>query len=360
MATAHSNLYVTGLPEGLDEPTFRQLFEGYGTISSVKLIANMRYGFVKFATVEEAEAVVNELNGSMWGDSTITVKFANNDQGKGGAPRGGVIPSYGKAQGGGSWGSGAGGGSWASGEGGTGGDRGATIGDQVYIKGLPQNFSDDQLFEVFGAYGQVAWHKVLRNNGSADSVALVQMISVDEASWLVENLNGNIPQGLTEPVSVTFSQGPKKSRGKAGGKEGGGARYEPYAAATAAVVIPPAAAAAGAGGVAVQPRAVQPSAYAGDAYAGDEGSNLYVKGLPPTVDELYLYKLFAPYGAIQSVKPIAKEWGGTAFVKFAKAEEAQVAVSKVNGQVMHDGSQIQVSTNRKGGGKGAGEPAFAA
>uniref|UniRef100_A0A7S0FWH8 RRM domain-containing protein n=1 Tax=Pyrodinium bahamense TaxID=73915 RepID=A0A7S0FWH8_9DINO len=88
----------------------------------------------------------------------------------------------------------------------------------------------------------------------------------------------------------------------------------------------------------------------------NDGSNLYVKGLPKTVDELYLYKLFAPYGAIQSVKPVVQEWGAIGFVKYAHAEDAQAAIANVNGHTMSDGSVIQVSIKsvRKGSGGGGG------
>jgi len=198
------------------------------------------------------------------------------------------------------------------------------------------------------------------------------MGSVDEASWLVENLNGTAPRGLAGPVSISFSYPPRTAAaapraeppvrtrsdwawpsGKGGGKEGfgytggqdeqyGGSRYEPYG-----------------GNYNVASRTyVQKAVYAPKIFSSDEGSTLFVQGLPSTVDELYLYKVFAPFGAIQNVKPMAQEAGGTGLVKFKRADEAQAAISAVNGRVMADGSQLQVSIQRVAG-KGGREPALA-
>lgn len=344
----HSNLYVTGLPDGLDEATFRQLFEGYGNIVSLKLFANLNYGFVKFASVEEAETVINELNGSLWGSSTVVVKFANNDQGHARGPGSGGSPQGARPTAGG----------WSS----TskvdpsrlGADDG--LGSEVYVKGLPLSITDDMLFQVFGAYGSVVWHKVLKQKeGAADAVALVQMGSADEAAWLVENLHGNIPQGLTMPVSVTYKNNRRGDRGQSqggcGGAAGGGgrqesygrgaatgggsalghARYEPYSKGASPPPPPPAAIGA-------------PGFSGGKAFTDfNDGSNLYIKGLPHNTDELYLYKLFAPFGAIQSVKPMVAEWGAIGFVKFANATEAQVAIESLHGQQLPDGSVVQVT-----------------
>jgi len=75
---------------------------------------------------------------------------------------------------------------------------------------------------------------------------------------------------------------------------------------------------------------------------GDE-SNLYVKGLPVMADELYLYKLFAPFGAIQSVKANAYDWGAIGFVKFAMVADAQGAIQALDNQQLPDGSLLNVS-----------------
>merc|ERR1719277_2264433 len=54
---------------------------------------------------------------------------------------------------------------------------------------------------------------------------MVQMANVDAAAWLVKNLNGNIPSGMTTPVRVHFS-GKGGGQGKA--SKGGWERASPY------------------------------------------------------------------------------------------------------------------------------------
>eukprot|EP00411_Alexandrium_monilatum_P076374 CAMPEP_0175497656 /NCGR_PEP_ID=MMETSP0096-20121207/4917_1 /TAXON_ID=311494 /ORGANISM="Alexandrium monilatum, Strain CCMP3105" /LENGTH=150 /DNA_ID=CAMNT_0016799671 /DNA_START=57 /DNA_END=507 /DNA_ORIENTATION=- len=54
-------------------------------------------------------------------------------------------------------------------------------------------------------YGRVAACKQLTlPPGQGCSAWLVQMSDLEEATWLVENLNRNIPTGFTEPVEVRF------------------------------------------------------------------------------------------------------------------------------------------------------------
>merc|ERR1719183_2483200 len=87
--------------------------------------------------------------------------------------------------------------------------------------------------------------------------------------------------------------------------------------------------------------------------SGEEGSNLYVRGLPPQADDLYLYKVFAPVGAILSVKAVASpEKGGCAgygFVKYSTCEEAAKAMTLISSTPLPDGTMLQVSVKTPGG-----------
>merc|ERR1719160_2104112 len=78
---------------------------------------------------------------------------------------------------------------------------------------------------VFGAYGQIKWCKALPSTmPGKKSAALVQFDNPLDAQWFCENLNGNIPEGLSEPVQVKFSAPPGsgKGKGKDKGKDKGG------------------------------------------------------------------------------------------------------------------------------------------
>jgi len=376
---AISNLYVTGLPDGVNDEMFRQLFDEYGTVVSLKLFAQSNYGFVKYSTVEEAQAVIDQLNGCIWGNSTLIVKFANKDQGQGGWGGGG---GWSGSPGGGSPYRSAGGSNYGAAAGYTAAgwtgisppssSRGGEVAmDQVYVKGLPKDMQDDELLHCFAGYGEVVWHRVLKRDNANDSVALVQMGTTEEAAWLVENLHGNIPQGLSTPVSVTFSTPPRsKAGGKGGwtsytgagswrsstppgsggkgGNNGSRGRYEPYAYEPYSTSAPPS-----------QKRSASPASpatptakAAAPVIEYNDSSNLYVKGLPKHADELYLYKLFAPFGAITSVRAQAADWGTIGFVKYVQAQDAEVAIENINGQSQPDGSILQVSVKTPGRARG--------
>lgn len=78
--------------------------------------------------------------------------------------------------------------------------------DNLYICGLPLTCSEEQLRGIFSSYGAVVSVKVLPDNGKPDRAALVRMAELQQAQWLVENVNQNIPIGLNSPIVVRFAQ----------------------------------------------------------------------------------------------------------------------------------------------------------
>merc|ERR1719247_3647592 len=94
--------------------------------------------------------------------------------------------------------------------------------DNLYVKGLPPEVTEEFLKEIFGQYGLVNQLKVLPRDPSKSEVAsMIRMGSVEEAQWLVDNLNGNIPQGMTTPCTVKFANaGAKGGKGDMMGKGG--------------------------------------------------------------------------------------------------------------------------------------------
>jgi cold shock CspA family protein len=77
--------------------------------------------------------------------------------------------------------------------------------ESLTIQGLPATLTNEQLDAVFSQYGTVEQCKMLDPlPGSPICGALVQMQTVEEGTWLVQNLNGNIPSGLTTPITVQY------------------------------------------------------------------------------------------------------------------------------------------------------------
>merc|ERR1740117_2847350 len=182
------------------------MFEAYGNIISCKCVSEKRYGFVKFGSYQEAEMAIQGLTGFELGGSMIQVRFADNDQGKGGGKGGGKDGWDQAFQ--------TGGGGYQDfpappafgGKGDKGGKSDPEPSDNLYIKGLPVGSDEQTLRTIFGAYGAVTSCKVLSQpDGAVTAAAMVRMGTLDQATWMVQNLNGNIPQGLTDPILVKYA-----------------------------------------------------------------------------------------------------------------------------------------------------------
>mmetsp|Transcript_43688 Transcript_43688/g.100835 ORF Transcript_43688/g.100835 Transcript_43688/m.100835 type:complete len:668 (+) Transcript_43688:141-2144(+) len=82
--------------------------------------------------------------------------------------------------------------------------------DNLYVKGLPGDFDDDKLAQVFSQYGSVTQTKVLPPKPLPDKSILkvsgfVRMSSVEEAKQIITTLNGQIPNGLNARVTIGFA-----------------------------------------------------------------------------------------------------------------------------------------------------------
>ena len=76
--------------------------------------------------------------------------------------------------------------------------------------------------------------------------------------------------------------------------------------------------------------------------------NIFIYHLPGETDEAYLYKLFSPYGAIESVKVITDLQGtckGYGFVKMVNVMDAWNAIQMLNGAKVGE-KYIQVSIKK--------------
>ena len=91
------------------------------------------------------------------------------------------------------------------------------------------------------------------------------------------------------------------------------------------------------------------------------GTKLYVGGLPYSTTEQQLSELFAPQGSVTSAKVITDKFTGQSrgfgFVEMATGEEAQKAISALNGTQMA-GRTITVNEakpqEKRSGGYGGG------
>merc|ERR1712194_546035 len=147
--------------------------------------------------------------------------------------------------------------------------------------------------------------------------ALIRLESIQEAQWLVDNVNDNCPAGLDQPIKIAFADasadtkggksGSGKDKGKGKGKDSKD-RSSPYG------------------------------------NSGNSNPNsVQVTGLPPITDELTVYKLFTAFGAIQNVD-VKSDWNGvSACVRFVKNTDLKQAISGLNKQVLPDGGTLIVT-----------------
>ena len=76
------NIYVGNLSRDATEDELRQKFEAFGQVTSVNIIKDKYsgesrgFGFVEMPTKSEAQAAINELNGTSLGDRTLSVNEA--------------------------------------------------------------------------------------------------------------------------------------------------------------------------------------------------------------------------------------------------------------------------------------------
>jgi|SRR5579884_43890 len=82
-------LYVGGLPYRTNEQELTNLFEQFGPVISASIITDREtgrskgFGFVELENSEDAQRAIGQLNGSLFGQRTITVNEARERQNSG-------------------------------------------------------------------------------------------------------------------------------------------------------------------------------------------------------------------------------------------------------------------------------------
>mmetsp|Transcript_111095 Transcript_111095/g.324964 ORF Transcript_111095/g.324964 Transcript_111095/m.324964 type:complete len:237 (-) Transcript_111095:136-846(-) len=228
--------------------------------------------------------------------------------------------------------------------------------ERAYITGLAKDIDADKLKEVLGAYGTIKEAKV-----TSPGIAIVTFASIDEAKWVVDNLDGNMPEGIKEPIAVKFAN-PQRGGWGQGGQGGGGwkgERSSPYGGKGGG---------GDSGGKGGSIQMLKTSLINMNILPGGKSSKgrsdaqqLYVKGLPPDTTDSDLHDIFGPFGAIppRGVKATLTPEGqctGVGWVDFVEEAKAAKAAEALNGTMLADGSSLRVyvKNSTKGWGKGKG------
>lgn len=351
---AQRNIYVAGLPQFTSDMALINMFKGFGNVLSVKVGADQKadrkYGFVNFEHPEEAAYAIESMNGKPVQGVALQVRYANADKNQGMGPSYDAfnytppVKEYTPQ---------------------AAGSANPPPSANLYVKGLPAGLTELEVQTLFSGYGEVCSCKVLDQGTQGCTVAMVRMVNMEDATWVVENVNGNIPDGFQNPVQIRYADPPKGSVAAAPvpmpqawtskapvtgpvKQVPQSQRSSPYGASAPQTVQPVVLTSAATPELmqAVSETVSEVKGFQPLAKNEEDPSNLYVKGLPVNADELYIYYVFAPFGAIQSVRVMRDDTGacsGTALVKFGLPEDAELAMSTLTGNPLPDHVVLDVS-----------------
>ncbi|XP_076051666.1 ELAV-like protein 1 isoform X5 [Oratosquilla oratoria] len=356
-----TNLIVNYLPQNMTQEEIRSLFASIGDLESCKLIRDkvtgefragasgagadlgggqsLGYGFVNYVRTDDAERAINQLNGLRLQNKTIKVSYAR--------------PS-----------------------------SEAIKGANLYVSGLPKSMTQQDLEGLFRSYGSIITSRILCDNitGLSKGVGFIRFDQRVEAERAIQKLNGTIPDGATEPITVKFANNPSNNNKavpplaaylsplarRFGGPihhPAGRFRYIPLSPLTRhSMVIPQV--------KTIDSLPEESTNLASDMkskllYSPVSGDNLlgnsllpassswciFVYNLAPETEENILWQLFGPFGAVQNVKVIrdlqTNKCKGFGFVTMTNYDEAVVAIQSLNGYTLGNRVlQVSFKTNK--------------
>ncbi|XP_032797125.1 ELAV-like protein 1-B isoform X17 [Daphnia magna] len=349
-----TNLIVNYLPQTMTQEEIRSLFASIGEVESCKLIRDkitgldfeindagqsLGYGFVNYHRAEDAEKAINTLNGLRLQNKTIKVSFAR--------------PSSENIK-----------------------------GANLYVSGIPKTMCQSELETLFAPFGRIITSRILCDSitaaGLSKGVGFIRFDTRGEAERAIEKLNGTVPQGATEPITVKFANNPSNSTKGLAPLAAYLPEFSSGAAAAAAAALgvrrfggpihptgrlryiplsPLARFSPLAGDILASPLLPGAAAAAAAAAAGAAipGWCIFVYNLAPDTEESVLWQLFGPFGAVQSVKVIrdlqTNKCKGFGFVTMTNYDEALVAIQSLNGYTLGN-RVLQVSFKTAGSSTG--------
>ncbi|XP_052255992.1 ELAV-like protein 1 isoform X2 [Dreissena polymorpha] len=322
-----TNLIVNYLPQTMTQEEIKALFSSIGEVESCKLIRDkptgltasttvsgqsLGYGFVNYKNPSDAEKAINTLNGLRLQNKTIKVSLAR--------------PS-------------------------SEGIKGANL----YICGLHKSLTQHELEAIFKSCGQIITSRILydSNTGLSKGVGFIRFDQRNEAERAIQKLNGTIPEGATEPITVKFANSPSSNKnalptlalasylsptrrflGPIHHPSSGRFRYSPLESSLL-------------GSTTLLPSS---TATPNTAISG-AGWCIFVYNLAPETEENVLWQLFGPFGAVQSVKVIrdfqTQKCKGFGFVTMTNYDEALMAIQSLNGFALGNRVlQVSFKTNK--------------
>jgi len=169
-----TNLIVNYLPQTMSSEDLKTIFQTIGPVESYKLIRDkptqqsLCFGFVNFVNIEDAEKAIKSLNGLKIENKIIKVSYAR--------------PSCESIK-----------------------------GANLYVCGLPRNWSLDDMNNYFAQCGRIITSRILINpqDGQSKGVGFIRFDQRNEADLAINKLHGSLPEnGAQEPITVKFANYP--------------------------------------------------------------------------------------------------------------------------------------------------------
>jgi len=324
------NLIVNYLPPTLNQDDVKELFGRIGTVSNCKLIRNyttgqsLGYAFIEYPNEQLAAEAISQIDGMQVQEKKLKVSYARQSS-----------PDIKNSN--------------------------------VYVAGLPNWVTEEKLLSLFSPFGSVLTHKVLINaDNSSRGVGFVRYGLKSEAENAINAMSGKTLPDATGPLTVKLAIPPASKQNAAMGLDSittnslptlGGGRgisaapqgYSPVANPRFNLMAPSNQNLLNATNPALETSNVNAAAVSGLCTPLHAPAvSVYVYGLQPSHNELTLYKLFAPFGAVVNVKLIRdltkedRPCKGYGFVNFARYEDAHSAVMSMN-NVPFEEKVLQVS-----------------
>ena len=183
-AKKFTNVFIKNLSEEADDVTLTDMFSKYGKITSVKVMKGeddkgKGFGFVSFEDPTQAEAAVNELNGSEIDGKPIYVGRAQKK-----AERQAELKRKFEAL------------------------KNERLtryqGVNLYVKNLDDTIDDERLRQEFTPFGTITSAKVMCEEGRSKGFGFVCFSNPEEATKAVTEMNGRII--VSKPLYVALAQ----------------------------------------------------------------------------------------------------------------------------------------------------------
>nr|ABO93208.1 Elav [Platynereis dumerilii] len=318
-----TNLIVNYLPQTMTQEEIRSLFSSIGEVESCKLIRDkatdqssgtsscqsLGYGFVNYKRPEDAEKAINTLNGLRLQNKTIKVSYAR--------------PSSESIK-----------------------------GANLYLSGLPKSMSEPELRSLFSSCGSIINCRILCDNttGLSKGVGFIRFDQRVEAERAIKQLNGKVPEGATEPITVKFANAPSSNKNQLPITA-----MATYLSPTRRFLGPihhPAGRFSSASRFSPLDGGLMPNTLLSGNALNGAGWCIFVYNLAPETEENVLWQLFGPFGAVQSVKVIrdfqTQKCKGFGFVTMTNYDEALMAIQSLNGYTLGNRVlQVSFKTNNR-------------